>query len=360
MAGLALYCRSGFEKDLANEVQDKAAKLNIFGYPEAIHNSGLVTFHCHQAEQADELARTLALNKLIFARQHFAWFERLTDMDVKDRITPIVQACGTFPQCGELRVEHGDSSQGREISKFCRKFRVPLRQALRSKGRLEKQENSNKPVLHVYFTDNHTALIGYSYPANNSPHPLGILRLKFPHAAPSRSTLKLEEAFELFIPKSEHAVRLSGGLHAVDLGACPGGWTYQLVKRGMFVEAVDNGAMDEALMASGQVKYCPQDGFKFQPKKNNVYWLVCDMIEQPQRVAKLMATWLATGRCHETIFNLKLPMKKRYESVKQALVIIDESLAQYQAGPYDLQVKHLYHDREEVTVHMRLRSSVSR
>ena len=29
----------------------------------------------------------------------------------------------------------------------------------------------------------------------------------------------------------------------VDLGACPGGWTYQLVKRGLFVYAVDHGKM---------------------------------------------------------------------------------------------------------------------
>lgn len=360
MAGLALYCRTGFEKDLANEIQEKAAQLEVFGYPEAKQDSGLVIYHCYQSEQADELAQSLPLKNLIFARQHFASFERLLDMDVNDRIGPLLLATKDFPLCGELRVEHGDSTEGREISKFCRKFSVPLRQALRSKGKLTKKENPSKPVMHVYFTDNNNALVGYSYPHNNSEHPLGILRLKFPHDAPSRSTLKLEEAFELFIPKKEQAVRLSGGLHAVDLGACPGGWTYQLVKKGMFVEAVDNGAMDETLMASGQVRYCAEDGFKFQPKKNNIYWLVCDMIEQPQRVAKLMATWVATGRCQESIFNLKLPMKKRYESVQQALAIIDQCLAQNQAGPYDLQVKHLYHDREEVTVHLRLRSSDKR
>jgi len=34
MLGLLLYCRSGFEKDLAAEVQDKASQLNVFGYVE--------------------------------------------------------------------------------------------------------------------------------------------------------------------------------------------------------------------------------------------------------------------------------------------------------------------------------------
>ncbi|MEM5497293.1 23S rRNA (cytidine(2498)-2'-O)-methyltransferase RlmM [Paraglaciecola mesophila] len=354
MAGLALYCRTGFEKDLVNEVIEKCAELNVYGYPELKTNSGLVLFHCYQAEDADRLAKTLPLTTLIFARQLFAFSERCEQLDTSDRIGPILNGCIEFPECGELRVEHADSTDGREISKFCRKISVPLRQALRGKRILTPLERSNLPVCHVYFEDSVTAIVGYSYPANNSPYPLGILRLKFPNEAPSRSTLKLDEAFQLFIPKKEHAKRLSGGLHAVDLGACPGGWTYQLVKRGMFVEAVDNGAMDEALMATGQVRYCPEDGFKFQPRKNNVYWLVCDMIEQPQRVAKLMATWIATKRCQETVFNLKLPMKKRYESVKEALEIIDQCIDQHRAGPYDLKVKHLYHDREEVTVHMRL------
>ncbi len=109
----------------------------------------------------------------------------------------------------------------------------------------------------------------------------------------------------------------------------------------MFVQAVDNGAMDAALMETGQVTYCPADGFKFQSKKKNVYWLVCDMIEQPQRVAKLMASWVADGRCKEAMFNLKLPMKKRYESIQGALAIIEEVMQAQQAGKYFLQAKHL-------------------
>ena len=68
MAGLALYCRTGFEKDLANEVIEKSAALEVFGYPELKTNSGLVLFHCYQAEGAQTLAKSLALTSLIFAR----------------------------------------------------------------------------------------------------------------------------------------------------------------------------------------------------------------------------------------------------------------------------------------------------
>ena len=38
-----------------------------------------------------------------------------------------------------------------------------------------------------------------------------------------------------FIPRKEENRRLNENMIGVDLGACPGGWTYQLVKRGLFV-----------------------------------------------------------------------------------------------------------------------------
>ncbi|MDU0354880.1 23S rRNA (cytidine(2498)-2'-O)-methyltransferase RlmM [Paraglaciecola aquimarina] len=354
MAGLLLYCRSGFESDVANEVQDKASAIEVYGYPQTKLHSGFVLFNCYQPEQAELLAKKLSFEHLIFARQMFACQGIIENMDVADRVTPILAAFENFPLCGELRVEYADTTDGRELSKFCRKISVPLRQTLRKRNKLTNKENASKPVAHIFFTTSDKAYVGYSFSNNNSALPLGILRLKFPHAAPSRSTLKLDEAFQTFIPKEEHGIRLQGGLQAVDLGACPGGWTYQLVQRGMFVQAVDNGAMDQALMETGQVTYCPEDGFKFQPKKNNVYWLVCDMIEQPQRVAKLMATWVAEERCKEAMFNLKLPMKKRYESMQGALLIIQQVMHSAQVKKYQLQAKHLYHNREEVTVHLRL------
>jgi 23S rRNA (cytidine2498-2'-O)-methyltransferase len=348
------YCRAGFENDLANEIQEKASELEIFGYPKAKANSGYVLFTCYQPEQAEVLGKKLKFEQLMFARQHFVCQHIFTELDLADRVSPIVQGTTDFPLCGELQVEYPDTTQGRELSKFCRKISVPLRQALRKHNKLTNKENSTKPSLHVFFTDNQTAYLGYSFSFNHSPLHLGIMRLKFPHQAPSRSTLKLDEAFQTFIPKDEHDVRLAGGLHAVDLGACPGGWTYQLVSRGMFVQAVDNGAMDLGLMETGQVTYCPEDGFKFKAKKNNVHWLVCDMIEKPLRVAKLMATWVAEGRCKEAMFNLKLPMKKRYESMKESLSIIQQVMGDNQAKSYQIQAKHLYHNREEVTVHLRL------
>ena len=353
---LLLYCRAGFEHDLANEVTDKAALLGIYGYPQFTKQAGFILFKCYSCEDAQTLGKSLKFSELIFARQMCVATDLMNDLDPEDRITTLLKAAEDFPLCGDIRVEHADTSEGRELSKFCRKITVPLRQALRKRNKLTNKENATKPVMHVFFVTGTQAHVGYSLPSNNSDFPLGILRLKFPAAAPSRSTLKLDEALQLFIPASEQENRLAAGMLAVDLGACPGGWTYQLVQRGMFVEAVDNGAMDPALMETGQVSYFAEDGFKYQPKKKPVNWLVCDMIEQPQRVAKLMAQWLANGWCKETVFNLKLPMKKRYDCVMLAKSVVDEVMQKH-GCEYVWQAKHLYHDREEVTVHMRLKNS---
>ena len=110
-------------------------------------------------------------------------------------------------------------------------------------------------------------------------------------------------------------------------------------------------------METGQVKHYTMDGFKFVPAKQNVYWLVCDMIEKPQRVAWLMAQWLINGYCKEAIFNLKLPMKGRYQEVNKNLQTIKDVFLENKVK-YELYAKHLYYDREEVTVHARLLSPV--
>ena len=78
---------------------------------------------------------------------------------------------------------------------------------------------------------------------------------------------------------------------------------------------------------------------------------MCDMVEKPAKVTELIAKWLINGWCREAIFNLKLPMKKRYEEVKQNLQLLIEELNNNQIN-VQIQAKQLFHDREEVTVHV--------
>ncbi|NNN98529.1 23S rRNA (cytidine(2498)-2'-O)-methyltransferase RlmM [Vibrio sp. B1-2] len=361
MKHVMLYCRAGFEKECAGEIQDKATKLEVFGFPRVKNNTGYVLFECYQVGDADKLIKEVDFQSLIFARQMFAVAAEFSDLPKDDRISPILSELAEledFPRCGDIRIETPDTNEAKELLKFCRKFTVPLRQALRGKGILSNKESAKRPVLHVCFIQPGHCFVGYSYTNNNSPFFMGIPRLKFPADAPSRSTLKLEEAFHVFIPREEWDERLAPGMWAVDLGACPGGWTYQLVKRSMFVHAIDNGLMAESLMDTGQVKHHAEDGFKFEPPRKNVTWIVCDMIEKPARVAHLMGQWILKGWAKEAIFNLKLPMKGRYDEVLQDIENLKVFLIKNDVK-FRMQAKHLYHDREEITVHVQCLSNIS-
>ncbi|MDG6301408.1 23S rRNA (cytidine(2498)-2'-O)-methyltransferase RlmM [Glaesserella parasuis] len=357
MNKLALYCRAGFEKEVAGEINDKAAQLGIYGFANLKENSGYVIFECYQAGEADRLARELAFNQLIFVRQMIVVGELLQDLAEGDRISPIVaQYQALNPKnSNEIFVETPDTNEAKELLTFCRKFTVPLRSALKKQGWLGAKETAKQSIsLHILFVGSGRCYVGYAYNHNRSPFFMGIPRLKFPADAPSRSTLKLEEAILTFVPQAEEKKRFTEQMYGVDLGACPGGWTYQLVKRGLFVYAVDHGKMAASLHDTGRIEHYAEDGFKFQPPKGKqIDWLVCDMVEQPLRISKLIAKWLINGWCRETIFNLKLPMKKRYQEVQLCLDTI-ASLLEKQGLKFAIQAKHLYHDREEITIHIKL------
>lgn len=355
MNKLALYYRAGFEKETAGEITDKAAQLGVFGFVNLKENSGYIIFECYQAGDADRLARELKFEQLIFARQMIVVGDMLQDLPAEDRISPIVaQYQALNPRhSSDIFVETPDTNEAKELLTFCRKFTVPLRSSLKKQGWLTKSERAKGSMgLHILFVRPGCCYVGYAYNDNKSPFFMGIPRLKFPAEAPSRSTLKLEEAILTFIPEAEEKKRFTDEMTGVDLGACPGGWTYQLVKRGVFVYAVDHGKMAASLHETGRIEHCPEDGFKFQPpKRKTIDWLVCDMVEQPMRISKLIGKWLINGWCRETIFNLKLPMKKRYQEVQLCLAYLEEELEK-QGFWFKIQAKHLYHDREEITVHI--------
>jgi len=142
----------------------------------------------------------MPLRRLIFARQWFLSLAEKLDLPDYNRVEAITEVLGTDWQYADLRMEMTDTNDGKELSKFCRKLAVPLRQALRKSGALTEKGDNDGAILHALFLSGNEVILGYSYAHNSSAHVMGIPRLKFPNAAPSRSTLKLDEAFLHFIP----------------------------------------------------------------------------------------------------------------------------------------------------------------
>lgn len=349
MNHLFLHCRPGFEKECAAEITDLAGELGIYGYSKTKESSAYILFVTHEPDGASQLIKMLRFRKFIFARQWFACAEMISDLPVADRVTPLLAEAQEFGEVRELVIETVDTNEGKELSGLCKKFTAPFEKAMRAASLFSAKSNMR---MHLVFISGTQAYLGVSPVNNSSPWPMGITRLRLPKEAPSRATLKLEEAWHHFIAAEDWDERLGSGMRAVDLGAAPGGWTWQLVQRGMFVEAVDNGPMDKHLMETGQVTHMLSDGFLYEPKKP-VDWLVCDIVDKPARVTSMIIKWFTKKYCREAVFNLKLPMKQRYMEVKKCEERIVSELEK--AGfRVDIQFKQLYHDREEVTGHLRV------
>ena len=347
MNTLFLHCRPGFEGEVCAEMADLAAQLEVAGYLKSKPGSACAEFVCSEPDGAERLMRQTRFNRLIFPRQ---WARgAFVSLPESDRISVLLEALADYPVCGSLWLEVLDTNEGKELSTFCKKFEAPLRKALLKAGKLV--DDAKKPRLLLTFKSGREVFAGIAEADNLAMWPMGIPRLKFPREAPSRSTLKLEEAWHHFIPRDQWDQRLAAGMTAVDLGAAPGGWTWQLVNREIRVTAVDNGPMAESLMYSGFVVHQRADGFTFRPR-HPVHWMVCDIVEKPARTAAMMEAWLGEGLCREAVVNLKLPMKQRYAEVRRLLDRVEAGLAE-RGMKVSIGCKQLYHDREEVTCHLR-------
>ena len=338
---LLLFCRAGFESECAAEIRDLASACGATGYPQGERDSGYVRYLGFDPALAGALANVAA--QAIFARQALLVFAEFPALPATDRATPICEAVirhgGGY---GELRVEHPDSDAGKPLSGLARSFGNALRPALRRRGVLREGAGA---CLHVVLLSGTRALLARSEGDATPRWPQGIPRLRLAREAPSRSALKLEEALLTLLVADERSKWLKPGMKAADLGAAPGGWSWVLARHGVHVTAIDNGPLAETALATGLIRHQRADGFSWQPPQP-LDWMVCDMVEQPRRVAARMAEWFARGWCRRAIFNLKLPMKKRWAEVQADLADF-ERLA---GGPLTWRARQLYHDREEITV----------
>jgi len=340
MSSLLITCRAGFESECAQELTEYFAARDQAGFARLRADSGYLVF---AAADDSELALPAA-DTLIFPRQVLPIAEHFTALDPKDRISPLLDWLQRhINRLHDVWVEAPDSPEGEALNAFCRSFESALVARLKRDRWLAETASTR---LQLFFPIGTEAFLCLVDRRQATPHRQGILRLRFPSAAPSRSTLKLEEGLLVLLTDKEREAWLQPGMSAVDIGAAPGGWTFQLVQRSLRVSAVDNGPMAANLLDSGLVTHYREDGFRFVPKKA-VDWLVCDMVEQPIRVAKLVASWLNDGRCKRALFNLKLPMKKRWQETQLCLDIMRKQTGR----ELDLRAKQLYHDREEITVY---------
>jgi 23S rRNA (cytidine2498-2'-O)-methyltransferase len=167
----------------------------------------------------------------------------------------------------------------------------------------------------------------------SAPYPNGeIVFVEDKVGPPSRAYLKLWEAL----------VRLrrwpQPGERCVDLGACPGGWTYVLAKLGAAVVAVDKAALDPKVAAMPGVEWRGESAFAIEPGSiGPVDWLFSDIICYPSRLLRLVERWRASGLVRNFVCTLKFQGETDHESA-----------AAFDALP-GAQVLHLHNNKHELT-----------
>lgn len=163
----------------------------------------------------------------------------------------------------------------------------------------------------------------------------------------SRAGAKIAEALHYLLL---YRPPLLQGAHWLELGACPGGMTSELLARGQRVTAIDRAPLDKRLKGQPGLRFLLEDVATFQPRQGTVYdALLCDMNGPPeesmQQVGRL-ARFVKTGGL--VVFTLKVP---RIEDVDEPCSLFRLITRMAQAAGLRLFARtHLTYNRHEFTL----------
>ncbi len=346
---MLLTCQASFEELLARELTELHGAIVAEKGPGwvRIESSAvsLTALGSSERGQADRATAALAFAHLSF----------LSPIEIRgDAVNPLASRIAEFFLAsvrGE-RVEaawpsvwqgpHEFVGLGRRISAVEAAFGEQLKKRLSRVAKLATPDLprgvSVGPVrgLFVFFVD-----FGRAFVAREAlVH--GQRRMADDDLAPSRSYLKVEEAYVVFGREP------APGETVCDLGAAPGGWSYSAAKRGARVLAIDNGPLKGGALNHPQIEHRTDDAFHFNFETNTTFdWMMCDLLEEPHHVMKnLIEPWLARGWCQRFVFNLKFGHVDPIALLRE-LRAPDSALSRH--APHAI-IKHLYHDREEFSV----------
>jgi len=171
----------------------------------------------------------------------------------------------------------------------------------------------------------------------------GVTRMRRVSGTPSRSGSKLEEAlaFANLEPKKDET--------AVDLGAAPGGWSIVLARRGVSVIAVDKASLEIPTALKARVTHETANGLKYRPLAP-VDWLCCDMVIDARKSLDVLQAWCREDLMRGFVFNLKFSPAKAWSIAEEALRVREELLGASGGGWRQIEVRQLFHDRNEITM----------
>ena len=195
----------------------------------------------------------------------------------------------------------------------------------------------------VSFSAPRQTEVGGSWP---SGWPAGLAPVADDPVAPASSYRKLEEAMACM---GRWPVK---GERAVDVGACPGGWTRVLLRYGATVDAVDRQPLAPHLMRDRKVHFHRADAFTWAPD-GPVDWWVSDVVAYPDRIIDMAHRVSTVIRPELVVLQMKFRGEPEHGAVTTALTRLRD------AG-YGARARHFFNDKNEVTLMARWADGDSR
>lgn len=163
----------------------------------------------------------------------------------------------------------------------------------------------------------------------------------------SRAGAKIAEALHYLLL---HRPPLAAGSHWVELGACPGGMTSELLARGQRVTAIDRAPLDKRLDHRPGLKFVHADVAAFEPPDGVIYDAILSDLNGPphESIAHVIRLSGALKPKGLVVFTLKVP---RIETVDEPCELFRRIVKTATAAGLHLFAQtHLTYNRHEFTL----------
>lgn len=171
-------------------------------------------------------------------------------------------------------------------------------------------------------------------PKTSSLYPLGEMTFQEDKVMPpSRAYLKLWEFFTVYAPEA-----INPGT-AIDVGSCPGGWTWVLrtLEFGKVI-SVDKAPIESRIMDLGRIDFRQESAFGLDPKDfDEIEWFCSDIICYPERLLNLVKRFRDSGKVKNFVCTIKYQGETDWENTLKFLDIPGSHIV------------HLHHNKHEVT-----------
>ena len=170
-----------------------------------------------------------------------------------------------------------------------------------------------------------------------APWPAGAAPIVEDRRPPSRAYRKLEEAFRWMADEPRP------GELCVDLGAAPGGWTHGALARSARVIAIDRAPLAPSLRHHPNLQTMAGNAFTYAPPAR-ADWLLSDIVCEPARALELVGRWIERDLCRKLVVTVKFKGRESYGMLVEARALLER------AGWARARIKHLQHNKNEVTI----------